>query len=33
VVLIGGTSGLFANKTLEVTVDVLASYKNQGWYI
>jgi len=27
----GGTEGLFANKTLEITDDVLASYKNQGW--
>ena len=29
--VIGGTEGLFANKTLEITDDVLASYKNQGW--
>jgi pyrophosphate--fructose-6-phosphate 1-phosphotransferase len=28
---VGGTEGLFANKTLEITDDVLASYKNQGW--
>jgi hypothetical protein len=27
----GGTEGLFSNKTLEITNDVLASYKNQGW--
>jgi len=32
VLLIGGTEGLFANKTLEITDDVLTSYKNQGWY-
>lgn len=30
---IGGTEGLFANKALEITDDVLGSYKNQGWYI
>ncbi|VAI27991.1 unnamed protein product [Triticum turgidum subsp. durum] len=29
---IGGTEGLFANKTLEITNDVLASYKNQGGF-
>ncbi|GJN16551.1 hypothetical protein PR202_gb03570 [Eleusine coracana subsp. coracana] len=29
---IGGTQGLFANKTLEITDDVLASYKNQGGF-
>uniref|UniRef100_A0A453JVF9 Phosphofructokinase domain-containing protein n=1 Tax=Aegilops tauschii subsp. strangulata TaxID=200361 RepID=A0A453JVF9_AEGTS len=29
---IGGTEGLFANKTLEITDDVLASYKNQGGF-
>jgi pyrophosphate--fructose-6-phosphate 1-phosphotransferase len=29
---IGGTEGLFSNKTLEITNDVLASYKNQGWH-
>jgi hypothetical protein len=28
---IGGTQGLFSNKTLEITDNVLASYKNQGW--
>jgi pyrophosphate--fructose-6-phosphate 1-phosphotransferase len=32
VLLIGGTEGLFANKTLEITDDVLASYKNQGGF-
>lgn len=29
---IGGTEGLFSNKTLEITNDVLASYKNQGGF-
>lgn len=29
---VGGTEGLFANKTLEITDDVLASYKNQGGF-
>ena len=29
---VGGTEGLFSNKTLEITNDVLASYKNQGWF-
>ncbi|KAG9456610.1 hypothetical protein H6P81_001118 [Aristolochia fimbriata] len=28
----GGTDGLFAQKTLEITEEVLASYKNQGGY-
>ncbi|OQU80257.1 hypothetical protein SORBI_3007G101800 [Sorghum bicolor] len=28
----GGTEGLFANKTLVLTDDVLASYKNQGGF-
>jgi len=27
---LGGTEGLFAKKTLEITDDVLSSYKNQG---
>lgn len=26
----GGTEGLFAQKTLEITEEVLSSYKNQG---
>lgn len=26
----GGTEGLFAQKTLEITDDILSSYKNQG---
>uniref|UniRef100_A0A0D9WPV9 Pyrophosphate--fructose 6-phosphate 1-phosphotransferase subunit alpha n=1 Tax=Leersia perrieri TaxID=77586 RepID=A0A0D9WPV9_9ORYZ len=30
--LIGGTDGLFAQKTLEITDEVLSSYKNQGGY-
>ncbi|KAJ4817776.1 Pyrophosphate--fructose 6-phosphate 1-phosphotransferase subunit alpha [Rhynchospora pubera] len=29
---VGGTEGLFAQKTLEITDDVLSSYKNQGGY-
>ncbi|CAN6171755.1 unnamed protein product [Urochloa humidicola] len=29
---VGDTESLFANKTLEIADDVLASYKNQGWY-
>nr|CAB3480754.1 unnamed protein product [Digitaria exilis]CAB3504653.1 unnamed protein product [Digitaria exilis] len=29
---VGGTEGLFSNKTLEITDDVLASYKNQGGF-
>jgi diphosphate-dependent phosphofructokinase len=29
---IGGTQGLFSNKTLEITDNVLASYKNQGGF-
>ncbi|PIA56961.1 hypothetical protein AQUCO_00700964v1 [Aquilegia coerulea] len=29
---LGGSEGLFAQKTLEITDDVLASYKNQGGY-
>nr|DAD41899.1 TPA_asm: hypothetical protein HUJ06_016222 [Nelumbo nucifera] len=29
---IGGTEGLFAQKTLEITDDILSSYKNQGGY-
>lgn len=28
----GGTDGLFAQKTLEITEEVLSSYKNQGGY-
>lgn len=26
----GGSEGLFAQKTLEITDDILATYKNQG---
>ncbi|XP_009777872.1 pyrophosphate--fructose 6-phosphate 1-phosphotransferase subunit alpha [Nicotiana sylvestris] len=29
---LGGSEGLFAQKTLEITNDVLATYKNQGGY-
>ncbi|KAK1287955.1 hypothetical protein QJS10_CPB19g00949 [Acorus calamus] len=29
---IGGTEGLFAQKTLEITDEVLSTYKNQGGY-
>lgn len=29
---LGGTEGLFAKKTLEITDDVLSSYKNQGGF-
>ncbi|XXG46331.1 hypothetical protein AAC387_Pa02g1199 [Persea americana] len=29
---VGGTEGLFAQKTLEITDDVLSTYKNQGGY-
>ncbi|GAA0171203.1 hypothetical protein Leryth_000287 [Lithospermum erythrorhizon] len=29
---LGGSEGLFARKTLEITNDVLATYKNQGGY-
>ncbi|XP_027362878.1 pyrophosphate--fructose 6-phosphate 1-phosphotransferase subunit alpha [Abrus precatorius] len=29
---LGGSEGLFAQKTLEITDDVLSSYKNQGGY-
>ncbi|PNT75991.1 pyrophosphate--fructose 6-phosphate 1-phosphotransferase subunit alpha isoform X2 [Brachypodium distachyon] len=29
---LGGTDGLFAQKTLEITEEVLSSYKNQGGY-
>ncbi|KAG2642608.1 hypothetical protein PVAP13_2KG193355 [Panicum virgatum] len=29
---VGGTEGLFAKKTLEITYDVLSSYKNQGGF-
>ncbi|KAG0488650.1 hypothetical protein HPP92_007461 [Vanilla planifolia] len=29
---VGGTEGLFAQKTLEITNEVLSSYKNQGGY-
>lgn len=29
---VGGTEGLFAKKTLEITDDVLSSYKNQGGF-
>jgi hypothetical protein len=28
----GGTDGLFAQKTLEITGEVISSYKNQGGY-
>lgn len=28
--LTGGTQGLFAQKTLEITDDILSTYKNQG---
>lgn len=28
--IIGGTEGLFAQKTLEITYDLLSTYKNQG---
>lgn len=27
----GGSEGLFAQKTLEITDNVLSTYKNQGW--
>jgi len=27
----GGSEGLFAQKTLEITDSVLSTYKNQGW--
>lgn len=27
---IGGSEGLFAQKTLEITDDILKTYKNQG---
>jgi len=27
----GGSEGLFAQKTLEITDDILSTYKNQGW--
>lgn len=27
---IGGSEGLFAQKTLEITDDILQTYKNQG---
>ncbi|WOL12370.1 pyrophosphate--fructose 6-phosphate 1-phosphotransferase subunit alpha [Canna indica] len=29
---VGGTEGLFAKKTLEITDDILSTYKNQGGY-
>ncbi|KAK4354786.1 hypothetical protein RND71_026980 [Anisodus tanguticus] len=29
---LGGSEGLFAQKTLEITNDILATYKNQGGY-
>ncbi|GAB2210388.1 hypothetical protein Droror1_Dr00015654 [Drosera rotundifolia] len=29
---LGGTDGLFAQKTLEITVDILSTYRNQGGY-
>ncbi|ONK68734.1 uncharacterized protein A4U43_C05F15370 [Asparagus officinalis] len=29
---IGGTEGLFAQKTLEITDDIISTYKNQGGY-
>ncbi|GAB2289316.1 hypothetical protein Dimus_023620 [Dionaea muscipula] len=29
---LGGTDGLFAQKTLEITDDILSTYKNQGGY-
>jgi pyrophosphate--fructose-6-phosphate 1-phosphotransferase len=29
---VGGTEGLFAKKTLEITEDVLSTYKNQGGF-
>ncbi|OMP04033.1 hypothetical protein CCACVL1_02208, partial [Corchorus capsularis] len=29
---LGGTQGLFAQKTLEITDDILSTYKNQGGY-
>ncbi|KAK4484011.1 hypothetical protein RD792_011224 [Penstemon davidsonii] len=29
---LGGSEGLFAQRTLEITDDILASYKNQGGY-
>ncbi|XP_010932134.2 pyrophosphate--fructose 6-phosphate 1-phosphotransferase subunit alpha [Elaeis guineensis] len=29
---VGGTEGLFAQKTLEITDDILSTYKNQGGY-
>jgi hypothetical protein len=28
----GGSEGLFAQKTLEITDDILSTYKNQGMY-
>ena len=28
----GGTDGLFAQKTMEITAEALSSYKNQGGY-
>jgi pyrophosphate--fructose-6-phosphate 1-phosphotransferase len=28
----GGTDGLFAQKTLEITNEVISSYKNQGGF-
>jgi hypothetical protein len=29
----GGSEGLFAQKTLEITDEVLQTYKNQGWWL
>jgi pyrophosphate--fructose-6-phosphate 1-phosphotransferase len=29
---VGGTEGLFAQKTLEITEELLASYRNQGGF-
>jgi pyrophosphate--fructose-6-phosphate 1-phosphotransferase len=28
----GGSEGFFAQKTLEITDDILSTYKNQGMY-
>ena len=30
----GGSEGLFSQKTLEITADILSTYKNQGmqWF-
>lgn len=32
-VSIGGSEGLFAQKTLEITDDILQTYKNQGRFV